>query len=86
METGPLIVLMLVLKIPVLAALAIIWWAIKQAPPQPEPGLSGPSGGSKTPPPSPPAPRRRGPHDQLAPDAPARVRLGSSSSKSSRVS
>jgi hypothetical protein len=84
METGPLIVMMLVLKIPVLAAFAIIWWAVKQTPPQPEPGPSGPSGGSKTPPP--PAPRRRGPHDQLAPDAPARVRLGSSSSKSSKVS
>ena len=84
METGPLIVMMLVLKIPVLAAFAIIWWAVKQTPPQPEPGLSGPSGGSKTP--SPPAPRRRGPHDQRAPDAPARVRLGSSSNKSSKVS
>jgi hypothetical protein len=68
--------LMLALKIPLIGLISIVWWAIKQ---EPEDSSSGESdGGIKRQRPHPPAPfprrPRRGPHGDLAPSPPARVR------------
>ena len=76
--TWTFIWLMVVLKIPALAALWVIWWAIKQDPdkleevdddggikPSPQPAPSGPR-----------LPRRGGPHNYPLPLSPARVRHG----------
>ncbi len=69
--------LMLILKIPLVALICIVWWAIKQ---EPEPAHStDDDGGVKhTAPPHPhkPFPRhpRRGPHGEPAPPPPPRVR------------
>jgi hypothetical protein len=70
--------LMLALKIPILALLYIVWWAIKQSP-EPADEHRG-DGGSKRPPlrphPRKPFPRRprRGPHGDPAPASPPRTR------------
>jgi hypothetical protein len=70
--------LMLALKIPIVALLWIVWWAIKS---EPEPADQRPEdGGSKRPPlrphPRKPFPRhpRRGPHGDPLPGPPARTR------------
>jgi hypothetical protein len=71
--------LMLVLKIPIIALLWLVWWAVHQ---DVEPETDGPSGdgGTKVRPPHRPpggldrSPRRRGPHGDPSPPAPARVR------------
>ena len=64
-----------VLKIPVIAALLLIWWAVREPDPEPE---EDPRGGSsdREPPRGPrrPRPPRRGPHASPPPSAPARVR------------
>jgi len=74
--------LMLVLKIPIGLLLWLVWWAIRQTPDD-EGGAHGGDGGSKVPhardprhppPPFPRSPRRRGPHGDPVPDAPARTR------------
>ena len=62
----------LILKIPVVAALLLIWYAIREpAPAEAEPGDSG--GGSHHPRLRPPRGPRRGPHT-AAPAPPPRVR------------
>jgi hypothetical protein len=68
--------LMLALKIPLVALICLVWWAIKQEPessPSPED-----DGGIKRHRPHPrnpfPRPPRRGPHGDPAPPPPARVR------------
>ena len=67
--------LMVVLKIPIIAMLGIVWWAIRK---QPETGNGGDGGApvpSSRPPVAPrPRPTRRGPHDGPQPSPPARVR------------
>jgi hypothetical protein len=68
--------LFVALKVPILAACWIIWWAIRA---EPDPSGDEPrdDGGAKhRPPVKPPAPRgpRRGPHGEPAPASPARVR------------
>jgi len=69
--------LILVLKIPIVALLCIVWWAIRE-PPLPDTG-SGEGGGGigRDPHPriSPPHPSRRGPHTEPAPVAPRRTRV-----------
>jgi hypothetical protein len=69
--------LAVVLKIPIVALLWIVWWAIKD-PPQPEP-REGEGGGSDRVPGHPrvhpPHPPRRGPHGNPVPSAPRRVRV-----------
>jgi hypothetical protein len=70
--------LMLFLKLPILALLGIVWWAIRQAP-DPYEQPSGDDGGiNRLPHPRRPFPRRpsprRGPHGTPAPAAPPRVR------------
>jgi hypothetical protein len=69
--------LALVLKIPIVALLLIVWWAIR-AEPTPEGDASDRGGGSDRhggPRLRPPRPPRRGPHAEPAPRSPARVRV-----------
>jgi hypothetical protein len=70
--------LMLFLKLPILALLGIVWWAVRQEP-DPFEQPSGGDGGIRHPPrPRRPSPRRpsprRGPHRAPAPPPPPRVR------------
>jgi hypothetical protein len=69
--------LMVVLKIPIVALLWIVWWAIRQEP-VPE-GGHGEGGGNDRRPPHPrhrpPRPPRRGPHADPPPRQPDRVRV-----------
>ncbi len=68
-----------VLKVPVLAAFLLIWWAVRE----PEPAEAGPDderGGSDRDPgahPRHPRPPRRGPHGEPLPIPPRRVRTAS---------
>ena len=63
----------LILKIPVVAALLLIWYAVKEpAPAEGDPDSGG--GGSHHPRLRPPRGPRRGPHTELAPPSPPRVR------------
>jgi hypothetical protein len=77
--TWGLIWLMVVLKIPVGMLLYLDWWAVHQET-DPESEGSGGDGGTKVRPPHKPPPghdrfpRRRGPHGDPTPPAPARVR------------
>jgi hypothetical protein len=68
--------LMFILKVPIVALLVIVWWAVRQSPEESEqPG--GGDGGIKRPPhPRRPFPRRprRGPHGDPAPASPPRTR------------
>lgn len=65
-----------VLKIPVVAAIWLVWWAAKQTP---EDAPQAPGGGGAPrrdhPRPGPPKPPRRGPHADPAPQPPPRVRV-----------
>ena len=66
-----------VLKVPIVALLGIVWWAIRSQP-LPEEDRSDGGGGSRHerhPRGRPPRPPRRGPHAEPAPRAPARTRL-----------
>jgi hypothetical protein len=70
--------LMVFLKLPILALLYLVWWAIRQTPEPGDGGGGDDDGGSRRPrhprPPLRPLPRR-GPHHGIpAPAAPARVR------------
>jgi hypothetical protein len=70
--------LMVFLKLPILALLYLVWWAIHQGPEQESGEDGGDDGGSRIPrhprPPLRPLPRR-GPHrGSPAPASPARVR------------
>lgn len=67
--------LMVVLKIPVLAAIWIIWWAVKEPPVDAPESGSGGSPDRDHPRTGPPRPPRRGPHGDPPPQAPERVRL-----------
>jgi hypothetical protein len=65
----------MVLKVPIIAALLLIWWAVQE----PEPTVDEDDGGSRCPRDPEPRPRRprpprRGPHAAPPPPAPARVR------------
>ena len=76
MEVWGFIWLMLVLKIPIVALLWIVWWAI-HAEPEPVQDTRGDDGGTKVDRhPRRPLPRnpRRGPHGDRAPAPPARTR------------
>ncbi|HKE80761.1 MAG TPA: hypothetical protein VKB54_15685 [Solirubrobacteraceae bacterium] len=69
--------LMFALKIPIIALLWIVWWAVRSEP-ESEERTDGGDGGIKFRPPHPhrPFPRRprRGPHGDPAPSAPPRTR------------
>jgi hypothetical protein len=68
--------LILVMKIPIVALLYIVWWAIRE-PPVPDVGHGDGGGGTRRDPHPrirPPQPPRRGPHAEPAPAAPQRSR------------
>ena len=71
--------LMLILKIPIVALLTIVWWAIRSTPEESDPVQSDGGGGTKTREPRHPRPvrprhPRRGPHGDPLPLPPPRVR------------
>jgi hypothetical protein len=72
--------LMVFLKLPIIALLLLVWWAIRQDPAaDTDDGGDSDDGGTKTPrhprPPLRPLPRNRGPHHgSPAPAAPPRTR------------
>jgi hypothetical protein len=70
--------LMVFLKLPILALLGIVWWAIRQQPDPHEQPAEDDGGIARHPHPRRPFPRRpsprRGPHGSPAPPAPPRVR------------
>jgi hypothetical protein len=76
--------LFVALKVPVIAACWIIWWAVHQEPEYPEDSEGG--GGRPRPHPAPTLPLapRRGPHRVAAPPSPPRVRRAKASSRSMR--
>jgi hypothetical protein len=75
--------LFLGLKIPLIAACWLVWWAIHQEP-EPDDEPSGGGGGRVRPHPRPPLPRapRRGPHGDQALPSPPRVRSVSARARS----
>ena len=69
--------LAVILKIPIVALLTLVWWAIR-AEPEPVTGPEDGEGGSRRGPhprTKPPQPPRRGPHGDPAPMPPDRVRV-----------
>jgi hypothetical protein len=66
--------LFVALKLPILAACYLIWWAVHQEPEEPDESEGG--GGRPRPHPAPTLPHapRRGPHHEAAPPSPPRVR------------
>jgi hypothetical protein len=69
--------LAVILKIPIVALLTIVWWAVRE-PPVPEADHEDGGGGSKRYPHPrirPPRPPRRGPHGDPPPVPPDRVRV-----------
>jgi hypothetical protein len=67
--------LFVMLKLPIVAAIWLVWWAVKQEP-DPSEDVRDDGGIAKRPHPVPPLPRapRRGPHAEPAPPSPPRVR------------
>jgi hypothetical protein len=68
--------LFVALKIPIGAAIYLVYWAVKQEPDPDEDGVRDDGGSAKRPHPVPRLPRnpRRGPHGEAAPPSPPRVR------------
>lgn len=78
MDAWTFLWLMLFLKIPIVALFLIVRWAVKQTP-ETQPGAEGNGGVGPRPSPHRPRPRtrlprRRGPHGEPMPVAPARMR------------
>jgi hypothetical protein len=73
--------LFVALKLPVLAACLIIWWAVRQEVDHDDDSDGG--GGRRRPHPAPKLPHapRRGPHREAAPPSPARVRTAAARSR-----
>lgn len=64
-----------ILKIPVVAACLIVWWAVRSEEPEPAPETGEGGSGPDHPRPRRPRPPRRGPHAEAPPRSPERVRL-----------
>jgi hypothetical protein len=62
------------LKLPIVAACLLIWWAVRQGPEYDDADGGGPDRRRPHPRPKQPPPPRRGPHREPAPPSPARVR------------
>jgi hypothetical protein len=75
-EWWPFVWMMVVLKVPLAAALWIIWWALRSEPATDEGSSEEDDGGRGPDHPRPrrPLPPRRGPHASPPPKAPRRVR------------
>ena len=76
MELWGFLWVMVLLKIPLVALLWIVWWAVHSTP-EPEAGTGEDDGGIHGPrerPPEPLGPRRRGPHGDPVVPAPPRTR------------
>lgn len=67
--------MLVVLKIPVVMAGLIVWWAIRSEPAPAEDIAPGEGGGGVHPRRPRPRPPRRGDHAEVPPAAPARVRV-----------
>jgi hypothetical protein len=77
-EWWPILWLFVALKIPLLAALWIVWWALRAEPVEPEHERDDGDGhGPHGPRPRVPDTPRRGPHSAPAPRSPRRVRVRS---------
>jgi hypothetical protein len=77
-EWWPIFWLFVILKIPLLAALWIVWWALRAEPaPADEDRADDDGRGPDHPRPRHPGPSRRGPHSSPSPPAPSRVRARS---------
>ena len=65
-----------ILKIPVVAAIWLVWWASKEPEAWKDGATGGGGGGTRRdhPRPRPPRPPRRGPHAEPPPKPPSRVR------------
>lgn len=75
-EWWPIFWLFVVLKIPLLAALWIVWWALRAEPDPAEEWDGGQGGeGPHRPRPKRPRPPRRGPHTTPSPGSQRRVRV-----------
>ena len=72
------------LKVPILLAGGLIWWAVRQEPDDSEDSDGG--GGRPRPHPAPKLPHapRRGPHREAAPPSPPRVRTVAARARESR--
>lgn len=77
MEWKGLVFLMVVMKIPVIALIGLVWWAIRQVPDEAGSSDGDDGGNQRVDPPRPRRPRRprRGPHGEHSPPAPPRVRF-----------
>jgi hypothetical protein len=77
--------MVVVLKIPIVALLWLVWWAVHA---EPEPAADDASGGDgwdgHSPRPHKPRPPRRGDHAEPAPQPPARIRVRALASDSVR--
>ena len=75
MEVSTFIWMFVVLKVPVIAALWLVWYAVREPEPLPDEGTGG-GGSDREPDPRPhrPRPPRRGPHAGPPPAPPRRVR------------
>ena len=69
--------MMVILKIPVIAAFVLIWWAVREPPVAEEEPTDGDGGARRHRHPrgKPPHPPRRGPHAEAPPPQPKRVRV-----------
>ncbi|HMJ03753.1 MAG TPA: hypothetical protein VK506_12480 [Conexibacter sp.] len=76
MEWMGFVFLMFVLKIPLIALIWLVWWAIRQVPEEDGEHQGEGGGNERVAPPQRPFPRhpRRGPHGDPEPTAPPRVR------------
>jgi len=76
MEVSTFIWMFIVLKLPIAAALILIWWAVREPEPDTSDEDSGGPGNDRERPHGPrrPRPPRRGPHATPPPPAPRRVR------------
>ena len=75
----------LVLKIPVIGALLLIWYAIQEPAPAESDADPGGGGGSHHPRLRPPRGPRRGPHVGVAPPSPPRVRTSARAAQPERL-
>lgn len=76
MEWTGFVFLMFVLKIPLIALIWLVWWAVRQVPDEAGEQHGEDGGNQRVDPPHRPSPHRprRGPHGDPAPSAPPRVR------------